>query len=112
MTQKLGWMIFGLVMLTAGEPRGVQAQTVANLSHGRELAQQLCSSCHLVHADQPGPVPDGVPSFMAIAGQGDATEDRLIAKLLAPPHPAMPEPPVDRRQMQDLLAYILSLRKR
>jgi cytochrome c len=79
---------------------------------GRALAGQLCASCHLVGPEQRGPVPDGVPSFMAIATRPATTEDHLLGVLVSPPHPAMPAPPLDRRQMRDVTAYLLSLRPR
>jgi mono/diheme cytochrome c family protein len=79
---------------------------------GRELARRLCSSCHLVSPEQRGPVPDGVPSFMAIADRPETTADRLAGAMISPPHPAMPQPPLDRRQVRDVVAYVLSLRPR
>jgi mono/diheme cytochrome c family protein len=71
----------------------------------------MCSSCHLVSADQPGPVPDGVPSFMAVAARPDMTRERIVETMISPSHPAMPPPPLERSQMQDVAAYMLSLRK-
>jgi mono/diheme cytochrome c family protein len=78
---------------------------------GRVLAQRLCSSCHLVTADQAGPVPDGVPSFMAVAARPDMTRERLVEVMISPSHAAMPPPPLERSQMQDVAAYLLSLRR-
>ena len=52
-----------LACLAAAPAMAQEGDAVA----GRVLAQRMCSSCHLVSADQPGPVPDGVPSFMAVA---------------------------------------------
>jgi hypothetical protein len=75
---------------------------------GRTLAQELCSSCRLVEREQRGRVPDGVPSFTALAARPHMTGDRLAGSLLAL-HPAMPLPPLDRRQQRDVVAYILSL---
>ena len=89
---------------------------------GSGLARELCSFCHLVGADQPGPAPDGVPTFMAIAAQPDMTPDRIIESLISPSHPMMPLPPHTRQlmplppitgqQMRDVIAYIISLRAR
>jgi mono/diheme cytochrome c family protein len=85
-----------------GEPPG-------DPDRGRELARRFCASCHLIGPEHRGPVPDGVPSFMAIAARPGVMEDRLLGVLVSPPHPAMPSPPLDRRQMRDVAAYILSL---
>jgi hypothetical protein len=55
-------------------------------------------------------VPDGISSFMAIAARPGMDAARLEAALLSPPHPAMPSPPLDTRQVHDIAAYILPLR--
>jgi mono/diheme cytochrome c family protein len=78
-------------------------------ARGRELAHRLCASCHLVEPAQRGPVPDGVPSFASIAARPGQTADRIAGALLGPPHPAMPQPPLDQRQARDVAAHILSL---
>jgi mono/diheme cytochrome c family protein len=88
-----------------------QAQMPGDPGRGRELAGQLCSSCHLIGREQGGPVPDGIPSFMAIAARPGLTEDHLLGVLVSPPHPVMPASPFGQQQMRDTAAYILSLRQ-
>ena len=85
------------------------AQPAPDPSAGKVLAEQLCSSCHLVGPRQAGPVPDGVPSFMAIAARPGVAAAGLEAVLMTPTHPQMPAPPLDVRQRRDVVAYILSL---
>jgi mono/diheme cytochrome c family protein len=87
------------------------AEPPGDPGRGRDLAYQLCSSCHLVSPEHRGPVPDGIPSFMTIAARSGVTEEHLLGVLVAPPHPAMPAPPLSRQQMRDVAAYILSLRR-
>jgi mono/diheme cytochrome c family protein len=100
-----------LLLLSAlALPGAAWAQPVAP-DQGRALALLLCSACHLVSPAQRGPVPDGVPSFMAIAARPETSEDGVLAALIVPRHPQMPQPPLDRRQMRDVAAYILSLRR-
>jgi mono/diheme cytochrome c family protein len=96
------------VIVTAALP--ALAQPAPDPAAGRELAQKLCRGCHLVAPGQTGPVPDGIPSFMAIAGRQGIDARRIEAALLAPAHPLMPTPPLDTRQRKDVAAYILSLR--
>jgi mono/diheme cytochrome c family protein len=79
-------------------------------TQGLELSRQLCRNCHLVSAEQRGPVPDAVPSFMAIAARPGMDAARVEAALISPPHPLMPNPPLTRRQMRDVAAYIVSLK--
>jgi mono/diheme cytochrome c family protein len=86
------------------------AQEGAQRERGLELSQKLCRTCHLVSPGQRGPVPDGIPSFMAMAERPGLDARSIEAALLAPTHPLMPDPPLDHRQRQDVVAYILSLR--
>lgn len=97
----LGCLVLGAV--------GAQAELPGDPVRGHELAQGLCSTCHLVDARQRGPVPDGVPSFMAIAADAGEGGERMAAQLLQPPHPQMPPPPIDRQGLRDLVAYLRSL---
>ncbi len=103
----LRWLASGVVLLAsaalAQEPaRGDAAQ-------GAELAQQLCRSCHLISPTDRGPVPDGVPSFVAIAGRPEASEAWIRARIMGD-HPIMPQPPLTAQQNADVAAYIFSLR--
>ena len=87
----------------------VRAEVPGDPARGHVLARGLCSTCHLVDARQRGPVPDGVPSFMAIAADAGEAGERMAVQLLQPPHPQMPPPPIDRQGRRDLVAYIRSL---
>lgn len=99
----IGWLA---VAALAGAG-GVAAQPI-DPAAGRALALELCSNCHLV----PGatrPVPDGVPGFAAIARAWNDPK-ALADRLIAPPHPEMPPPPLGNRQRAEVAAWILSLR--
>lgn len=77
---------------------------------GRTVAVALCSNCHVVPGLVRGPVPDAVPTFAVIARKwSDAAA--LADRLIAPPHPEMPAPPLGNRQRLDVAAWILSLRE-
>lgn len=76
---------------------------------GRALATRDCASCHLVTDNQAGPAMDGVPSFVSIARMPSTTELSLRA-FLRTPHPPMPDLTLTRRQMDDVVSYILDLR--
>lgn len=77
-------------------------------ARGQQLAQKLCSNCHLVYEGQTRAVAD-VPSFREIANREGQTEGSVMAKLIIPKHP-MPVIPIDKRELNDLAAYIMSLR--
>jgi hypothetical protein len=46
-----------------------------------------------------------------VAARPDMTRERIVEIMISPSHPAMPAPPLERSQMQDVAAYMLSLRK-
>jgi len=76
--------------------------------HGQELAQRICSNCHLVASTQEQVNVD-VPTFEEIANMHDQTEGSIMAKIVIPKHP-MPVIPITQSELKDLAAYIMSLR--
>jgi mono/diheme cytochrome c family protein len=88
---------------------GAVAQAPPGPAKGGDLAQALCRNCHLIGPNHRGPVPDGVPSVMALAARPGIDADAIKTALIAPPHPLMPDPPLTQAQMGDVAAYILSL---
>lgn len=80
---------------------------MADPAVGHDLAARLCSACHIIEPRHAGPVIDGVPTFMRIAAELD--DAAIETLLLAPSHPAMPEPPLTRLERQHVIAHIRSL---
>jgi mono/diheme cytochrome c family protein len=76
--------------------------------HGKDLAQRLCSNCHLVGEGQEHAIID-VPSFREIADKEGQTEGAIMAHIVLPKHP-MPAIPLTTSELADLAAYIMSLR--
>ncbi|HEX2447840.1 MAG TPA: c-type cytochrome [Methyloceanibacter sp.] len=77
--------------------------------HGKELAQQLCSNCHLVD-NQQQQVNADVPTFNEIANQEGQTAGAIMAHIVLPKHP-MPTIPLTQSELADLAVYIMSMRK-
>jgi mono/diheme cytochrome c family protein len=77
---------------------------------GREIAQRWCSSCHLVDRSATGASADGLPTFSAMAAKRDLSADYLRAAMNSQ-HSRMPDFALSRRQQDDLIAYIYSLRR-
>jgi len=73
---------------------------------GRQLAQQWCTSCHVV--DHEGHGADAGPALPALLGDGLRTEDELRGWLAAP-HPPMPDFALSRQEIEDIVAYLESL---
>ena len=80
----------------------------ADLKHGETLARQWCANCHLVGGEQTAGG-DTAPTFASIAETAAERTDDLRA-WLADPHPPMPNLSLTRYEIDDLLAYIESLR--
>jgi mono/diheme cytochrome c family protein len=80
--------------------------------YGRNLAENWCASCHDVSAGQrPARVrTNQAPSFSSIAQSPDFNADHL-AYLLLDPHPKMAKLALSRRAINDIAAYILSLKR-
>jgi len=77
-------------------------------NQGEHLAKQWCTSCHLTSTDQASGG-DAAPPFPLIAESAADRSDDLSA-WLADPHPPMPNFNLTRREIDDLLAYIESLK--
>ena len=90
----------------AAPARGHAAQT--EVAAGGQLAQRWCATCHVVGANQTGSVPQGPPGFPSIAKSG-LSAGQLHA-FLSHPHGAMPDLSLTRTEIDDLVAYIQSLR--
>ncbi len=80
----------------------------ADVAGGRAIAQRWCANCHVVSNSQTSPVPQGPPTFIAIAKSGMTAEQ--LRAFLSHPHGAMPDLALTRTEIDDLIAYIQSLR--
>ena len=75
---------------------------------GQKLARQWCAECHIV---EPGnTASDVAPTFPQIAENRTLTPDRLRG-WLSDPHPPMPNLSLSRAEIEDLVAYLESLRQ-
>lgn len=80
----------------------------ADATAGAALAQTWCASCHLLPSAPQSSVQPGPPPFKAIAdGKGDAEE---LRSFLSHPHGAMPNLSLSRAEIDNVIAYIQSLR--
>lgn len=76
---------------------------------GLRLAENWCASCHLVSAEQKS-TSRAAPPFAQIAQSPTFDSDHL-AYLLYDPHPNMAKLALSRRAIDDIAAYVISLRK-
>jgi mono/diheme cytochrome c family protein len=88
------------------------------VSKGHQFAVLVCSACHVVATDQRSPpiLSTPGPTFDAIANKPETTEASLRTFLLTTHGtvvnpPGMPNPQLVDYQMNEVIAYILSLRR-
>jgi cytochrome c len=80
----------------------------ADVQKGTQIARQWCSNCHVIDGSSAAAVQQGPPTFPTIAHSG-MTNDQLRA-FLTHPHGAMPDLALTRREIDDLIGYIGTLR--
>jgi mono/diheme cytochrome c family protein len=83
---------------------------VSDPSHGRELADTLCSSCHEIEPGSKETLKTDVPTFFSIANRGGQTAEQLAGAIILSPHPEMPKAALTTRELRDIIAYVMSLR--
>ena len=88
----------------------VSAQTNrGDAKRGLELAEKLCTGCHIVAPNSAKTANPDVPSFPSIARRTGSTAERLAGRIIVP-HPAMPSTQLTVAEIRDVVAYILTLK--
>lgn len=102
--------VLAFVLLIA--PATLNAQQLGNAEEGLAYAKAHCGECHGVEAstDDFSPNPDA-PDFSAVANTPGMTE-RALAVWLQTPHPTMPNFILGPDVRDNLIAYIMTLKKR
>lgn len=98
-----GHSVLGAALLAIN---AAQAQDIAN---GKVIAEVWCGNCHRVDTTDPRPVRDATPSFATIARKKSTTAASL-ATFLQTRHRGMPDLTLSRDEINDVSAYLLSLR--
>jgi len=102
--------VLSLLLLAGAASAPALAQQVGNVDSGRAIARKWCGSCHLVGNEPQGGATDAAPPFAALAAEPSTTEFRLRAFFMTP-HQRMPDIRLSRDETDDIIAYILSLRR-
>ena len=97
---------FSLIALAAG----AMAQTSGDAANGRAIAERVCGECHSVDGKSPSPHPQA-PTFVVVANSPGRTPTSLRVWFQSP-HRSMPDFNLGEQGSEDLVAYILSLKKR
>jgi mono/diheme cytochrome c family protein len=101
-----GLIAAGTILATAA----IAQTTAGDANAGHRFALASCSGCHLVDDQQKKPAVDGVPSYQSLANDASKTPERLRT-FLASPHGAMPPLSLSRQEIDDVVAYIGTLKK-
>lgn len=106
------WIMLSCVAtaaLSAAQPAALAQPLEGNPLRGRQIATTLCSSCHRV---LPMTLPDkgDPPSFQSIADL-PSTTGLSLKVFLRSPHRNMPNLILSEAESDDVIAYILSLKK-
>jgi cytochrome c len=100
--------VIALALLAWG---AVAAGDRVEVEAGHQLARAWCDSCHAIEpGEASGPYAD-VPSFDAVAQLPSTTATALKA-FLRTPHEDMPDIKFTENQLDDVVSYILSLRRK
>jgi mono/diheme cytochrome c family protein len=114
MASKIASVLSGVCLLASGMP-ALAGDPVL----GRDVAQKLCVNCHIIapetedssaEAANPEVVNPDIPSFMAIAAKPGQTESH-VRGFLIDPHPPMPDPKLTAHELDNIAAYIMSLKE-
>lgn len=86
------------------------AQSNGDAAAGRELASMWCAACHRITEEYRDPARTP-PDFGTVANMSQQTELSLRV-FLQTPHGQMPRYQFNRSEIDDIIAYLLSLRSR
>jgi mono/diheme cytochrome c family protein len=98
-----------LITMACLQSESVHAQQLGSIHQGRRLAQRLCAQCHLVDDVAGRSNNAAAPTFAAIAQTPGLTERALTAALQTS-HRTMPNIVIKGADINDIVAYILSLK--
>lgn len=101
--------VAGIILLAATASLLPQRAVAGDAEYGRTLAENWCASCHVVSAGQRS-TNGRAPAFGTIARSPDFSAGHL-AYLLLGPHPKMAKLTLSRRAIDDIAAYISSLKE-
>ena len=94
------------VLVLAAAPAAAQS---GDAERGRALAERFCAKCHAIAPGRIGPEP-AVPSFMRMAADPEQTRGSL-RQFITLPHYEMEPQTLTSAEIDDVIAYILSLRR-
>ena len=99
----------GVILVALGGPGGARAQDV-DTGAGYTLARQWCAECHDIRRGGLASRNLDAPPFSDLV-ENPAMTEIAIRALLRRPHATMPNIQFTAEQMDQIVAYLLSLRR-
>jgi mono/diheme cytochrome c family protein len=87
---------------------GIHPTFAQNAGNGHRLSERWCSECHAI--ESASGERHRAPSFASIAA-GPTINADMIASFLLLPHATMPNPPLSRKDAQDIALFIIEMKK-
>jgi len=87
-----------------------RAQEIGDTTQGHEFAKTLCAICHGVEPGATSSPRPPAPTFERIAAEPGMTATALYV-VLQTPHQTMPDLVLTQTEKDDVIAYILSLKR-
>ncbi len=109
MTRSLTLILAGTLLVLAGGPLSAQ-NAAGDAASGRRLAQQWCAECHVIAPPLVRGPNQAAPTFGQIADDPAMTPARVRAVLRAP-HRSMSATALSESQVDDVIAYIGSVKQ-
>ena len=100
-------LLSALIGMAAGT--SALAAEIGDRDQGRQIANRWCAECHDITGMSPR-LTEGPPSFLTVANRTDTTAAGLRA-FLHTPHGQMPNLALTRAEIDDLIAYVMSLKR-
>jgi mono/diheme cytochrome c family protein len=97
-----------LVLLSYADPARAQ-DPIGAPAWGRALAESVCAGCHAVGREDWEPGEMEAPPFRALADD-PAVSEMALRVLLRTPHETVPSVRLTPEEVDDLVAYVLSLK--
>ena len=105
---KFRWCLAAMALVGMGDLTARAAEWPGDPVAGLALARAWCANCHVLQ-DSESAVATGAPSFKAVAANPAVTPMSLRV-FFQTPHQRMPDFHLSNSEIDDLSAYILSLR--
>ena len=88
----------------------MQTAELGDIDAGLQFAARHCAGCHNIETHNPITTGSGVPTFATVANNAGITRTSLVVWMQTS-HPEMPDLMLEPQDLDDVIAYILSLKK-